>query len=122
MATRSTISIQNMDKTVTGVYCHNDGYLDHNGRILQDHYTDEASVRALIELGNLSVLGSTPDNSFAYGRDRGDEGQEAVTGSTWRSFIHEQGQEYNYIFVVGEGWYVDEEGGRIMGLSEALGG
>lgn len=122
MATRSTICIQNEDGTVTGVYCHNDGYLEHNGRILKDHYTDEASVRALIELGNLSVLGSTPDNTFAYGRDRDEEGQEAVTETSWRSFIYEEGQEYNYIFVVGEGWYVEQDGKRILGLSEALGG
>ena len=121
MATRATICIQNDDMTGTGVYCHNDGYLDHNGQILQDNYTDEESVRALIELGNLSVLGSTPDETFAYGRDRGDKDQEAVTGSTWRSFIHDRGQEYNYIFVVGEGWYVDKDGGYIRDLEGALG-
>jgi hypothetical protein len=122
MATRSTICIQNSDKTVTGVYCHNDGYLEHNGRILRDHYMNEASVRALIALGNLSVLGSTPDNSIAYGRDRGEEGQEAVTEAAWRSFIHEEGQEYNYIFVDGEGWYVEKEGGRILALADLLNG
>ena len=122
MATRSTICIQNVDKTVTGVYCHHDGYPDHNGRILQDHYNDEASVRALIGLGNLSVLGSTLDTSVAYGRDRGEKRQEAVSGSSWRSYIHEQGQTYNYIFVVGEGWYVDEEGGFIRDLESVLKG
>jgi hypothetical protein len=122
MATRSTICIQDTDGTVTGVYCHNDGYLDHNGRILLNHYTDEESVRALIGLGNLSVLGSTPDNSFAYGRDRGESDQEAQTEISWESFIEEWGQQYNYIFIPGWGWEVEGESVRIRELKIALGG
>lgn len=120
MATRSTIAIQNADKTVTGIYCHSDGYLSYNGQILFDHYTDEASVRALIELGNISTLGNTTDSTKAYMRDRGEQGQEASTAHNWRQFIAENGQEFDYLFVPGEGWMVND-GWRERFLDEALG-
>lgn len=110
MGTRSTISIQNSDDTVTGVYCHWDGYLDWNGRILHDHYQTEDQVRALIALGNISSLGDPdrPSETIAYARDRGETDQEASTSHSWNAFIRENGQEYNYVFVPGEGWYLDK--------------
>ena len=57
MATRSTIALEYADGTVGQVYCHWDGYLDHNGQILQEHYQDPFKVRALLDLGDLSSLG-----------------------------------------------------------------
>jgi hypothetical protein len=42
MGTRSTIAIQNADNTVTGIYCHWDGYVEHNGKILNENYTTES--------------------------------------------------------------------------------
>lgn len=120
MATRSTIAIQNADKTVTGIYCHWDGYLSNNGQILFDHYTDEADVRALIELGNISSLGNTTDSTEAYMRDKDEQGQEASTAHNWRQFIAENGQEFDYLFVPGEGWMVNGGWGERF-LDEALG-
>ena len=57
MATRSTIAIEYADGTVDQVYCHWDGYLDHNGVLLRDHYSDPFKVRELMDLGDLSSLG-----------------------------------------------------------------
>jgi len=57
MATRSTIAIRNADNTVTAIYCHWDGYLSYNGKILFENYNTEEKVRELIALGDLSVLG-----------------------------------------------------------------
>jgi hypothetical protein len=57
MGTRSTIALEFADGTVEQVYCHWDGYLDYNGRILQDHYSDPFKLRELIDLGDLSSLG-----------------------------------------------------------------
>ncbi len=37
MSTRSRIAIENVDNTVTSIYCHFDGYVSHNGDILQNH-------------------------------------------------------------------------------------
>jgi hypothetical protein len=121
MATRSTIAIQNQDGTVTGIYCHWDGYLEHNGRILHDHYTTEEIVRELISFGHMSSLGigihpdPNEDHDFEepqknvcvfYGRDRGEREQEAETFHNWNNLLNSQGQAYNYLFVPGEGWYV----------------
>jgi len=51
------IAIQNpYNKTVRAVYCHWDGYLEHNGAILQKHYAQSPKVNNLIALGDLSSL------------------------------------------------------------------
>ena len=124
MGTRSTIAIQNTDGTVTGIYCHWDGYLSHNGDILQKFYTTEEKVRALIALGDLSSLGeqigskhdfnNAPDGECnAYGRDRGEKNVEAKTCASWAAMLEDFGQEYDYLFVPGKGWlvkYYDGEG------------
>ena len=59
MGTRSMIAIQNpYSKDVRAVYCHWDGYLEHNGAILQKHYSNSPKVNNLIALGDLSSLGT----------------------------------------------------------------
>ena len=57
MATRSTIALEFADGTVQQVYCHWDGYLAHNGHILQNHYSNPFILRDLIDLGDVSSLG-----------------------------------------------------------------
>lgn len=58
MGTRSTIALEFADGTVEQVYCHWDGYLSHNGKILQDHYSNPFKLRDLIDQGDLSSLGT----------------------------------------------------------------
>jgi hypothetical protein len=130
MGTRSTIAIENADGTVTGIYCHWDGYLSHNGRILQENYTDEAKVRELIALGSISSLGAEIGTAHdfdaaprgecnAYGRDRGERDVDAYTEHNWRQFRAEHGQEYDYLFTPGAGWSVSTYNG-IYDLARAL--
>ena len=117
MGTRSTIAIENADGTVTGIYCHWDGYLSHNGRILPENYTTEAAVRELIALGDLSSLGETvgaktdfsnpaDGQCVAYGRDRGETGVDAKTCDNWDALLADFGQEFDYLFTPGKGWAV----------------
>ena len=117
MGTRSTIAIENADGTVTGIYCHWDGYLSNNGAILAENYTDEAKVRELIALGDLSSLGETvgtkhsfdnaPRNECnAYGRDRGETDMGPASYDTYANFLDVMGQEFDYLFVPGKGWQV----------------
>ena len=134
MGTRSTIAIQNTDGTVTGIYCHWDGYLSHNGAILQENYTDEAKVRELIALGDLSSLGEiigtkhdfndAPRNECnAYGRDRGEKDIDAKTCASWSALVNDFGQEFDYLFVPGKGWTVRYFAGwdnAVESLAEAL--
>lgn len=48
MATRSTIAVEQPDRTVRVVYCHWDGYPSWVGKILERRYGDRASATALI--------------------------------------------------------------------------
>jgi len=56
MSTNSYIGIANPDKTVDYIYCHWDGYLSHNGTILNDHYQDAEKIRHLISEGDASFI------------------------------------------------------------------
>ncbi len=71
MSTRSAIAIQETkDGPVKYTYCHYDGYIEHNGKILNEHYRDPARVKELITLGDMSSLSETLDKSVFYHRDR----------------------------------------------------
>jgi hypothetical protein len=53
------IAIENPNsKAVKSIYCHWDGYLEHNGSILEKHYSNSPKVNNLIALGDLSSLGT----------------------------------------------------------------
>ena len=141
MGTRSRIGVMHGDKCKS-VYCHWDGYLDHNGRILLNHY-DSAKANHLVALGNISSLDHnveipegvehTFDNSAKgitsfYGRDRGEEGNEFAVDHDFESFmkrVSDSGAEYFYIMKDGE-WFVGDNygsgplSGRLVPLAEAL--
>jgi len=70
MATRSLIGI-NLDNGITKIiYCHWDGYPEHNGQLLVDNYNSPSAVFELMELGDMSSLGETPASCVAFHRDR----------------------------------------------------
>jgi hypothetical protein len=58
MSTRSDIIVHCTDNKWRRVYCHWDGYLEHNGRILFDHYTDRVLATDLVMPGDMSSLGA----------------------------------------------------------------
>jgi len=122
MGTRSTIALEFADGTVEQVYCHWDGYLDHNGKILQEHYSDPFKLRELIDLGDLSSLRPTigvkhPFSSFQlatqeerdaheklvedmctfYTRDRGEDCPARKYKNVTEYFVEGQQEEYDYI-------------------------
>ena len=121
MATRSTIAIKTEDG-IKAIYCHWDGCVDHNGKILKEYYHTTDKVKALIELGDLSVLSteigekhdfddrSTHKDEWCtyYGRDRGETGVEAQTYENigeWVESYTESWCEYYYLFD-GQDWIV----------------
>jgi len=69
MATRSLIGIKLGDYIKT-IYCHWDGYPEHNGQLLVNNYNTPTAVFDLLDLGDLSTLAETPASSTAYHRDR----------------------------------------------------
>jgi len=54
MGTRSRIAVMH-GEVCKSVYCHWDGYLEHNGAILQEHY-DSSKANQLVAMGDLSSL------------------------------------------------------------------
>jgi len=131
MGTRSRIGIDT-NGTITSVYCHWDGYVAHNGAILQEHY-DLAKTEQLICLGDLSVLAKDIGEKHAfgameaemsreeydalydnwclfYGRDRGEKNTEFRTAKSFNQFLDQCegcGAEYYYILKNGE-WLVGD--------------
>ena len=127
MATRSTIAMEQPDGRVMQIYCHWDGYLDHNGRILLENYQDRAKVLALMLLGDISSLredigmAHSFDDRYAdsdprsrwcvsYGRDRGETGATARTFANFAEYAkNHQHEEYEYILRQVDGkpvWFV----------------
>ena len=88
MATRSTIAKLGKDGIIKAVYCHSDGYLEHNGKVLNEYYKDESKVDELLAHGDISTLDQNigeklPFNDYMlfhekkqcrfYHRDRGED-------------------------------------------------
>lgn len=136
MGTRSRIGVMH-GNIVKSVYCHWDGYLSHNGAILQEHY-DSVKANQLVALGDLSSLkqeigakhafgkiGMTPAEQEAYevehgnsctfyGRDRGETGTEWQVAHTFDEFLEQVNNccgEYYYIMRDGV-WYCGDTYGR----------
>ncbi len=135
MATRSTIALEFADGTVQQVYCHWDGYLDHNGKILQEHYSDPFKLRELIDLGDLSSLapsigsqhafGKAPEGECTfYGRDRNESGCGPKRFKDYEDYIaNHQYEEYEYILRACGGeavWFVKCHDGEFKPLMLAL--
>lgn len=110
MGTRSTIALEFADGTVEQVYCHWDGYLEHNGQILLKHYSDPFKLRDLIDLGGFSSLCATVEETKqgAYtqrGEDLSIEKYKDI--EDYRANLY--GEEYDYILCQREGkaqWFV----------------
>ena len=56
MATRSAIGYRKLDGSVRAVYCHWDGFPEHQLPILRKHYSGVRKVQALIKPGSMSSL------------------------------------------------------------------
>jgi hypothetical protein len=129
---------------VKSVYCHWDGYLAHNGKILQEYYTS-AQANELVALGDLSSLRPSIGEAHAfshydtemtqeqyyeqfgdmctfYGRDRGEANTEFKVAHTFAEFLQQCVNccaEYYYINRDGV-WYVGTTYGNMHPLSKNL--
>ena len=123
MSTRSMIALQT-ENAIEAVYCHSSGAPDHHLPILTGHYATDAAVAALMDLGDLSVLGpelgrehgfgehgKTPETKnwcLAYGRDRGETDVAKRVYATEDAFLEDalgNWADYVYIFRAGRWLY-----------------
>lgn len=72
MSTRCLIGLEESDGSCRMIYCHNDGYPDHVGRILFEYYT-RGKLEGLLSLGDISSLKETLEDTVAYARDKGED-------------------------------------------------
>jgi hypothetical protein len=98
MATRSTIAMS-VPEGVRAIYCHWDGYPEGVGQTLKDNYSEAIAVSNLLDRGDLSGLGDTPEESVAYS-DRGEQLKIHTFNSTdeWIDWAKGSGCEYAYYF------------------------
>ena len=108
MATRSVIAKLD-DRGIQAIYCHNDGYLSNNGKILDQHYRDEDNINQLLAEGDCSSLKDTISDTIFYARDRGEDNKEAVTLKDETELLEHAFQQCDaevvYMFAYGT-WYV----------------
>jgi len=110
MSTRSMIGIQNADGTVKAVYCHWDGYPEHNGKMLLNHYNDKKLTENLIKKGDFSFLAENISN-IEYYVDRGDTDTGPKKYKNVAQFSHymeDSWCEYFYILDAAGKWYVSD--------------
>jgi hypothetical protein len=108
MGTRSSISLYK-DGIVKTIYCHWDGYLYHNGRILVTSYNTIERVEELLSFGDCSSLDDDLAKCEFYGRDRNEKNthcREYQVGQIEKvkQITNDESQEYDYLFFNG-GWY-----------------
>ena len=121
MATRSNIAMKTLEGKIVSVYCHWDGYVANNGKILLENYADVDKIEALVALGSISSLGTVigeqqdfmdrdtqkDEWTLFYSRDRGEELsiQEYASIPDWIDDM----EEYAYLWN-GQEWLVNDHG------------
>ena len=126
MATRSTIAKLGKDGIIKAVYCHNDGYLEYNGKMLNEHYKDESKVDELLAHGDISSLNKNigvkidfmdyelrakNEQCRFYHRDRGEDlmFNEFESDIEYIEWANEVANGFIYLYAYGY-WYVYDNG------------
>ena len=123
MATRSVIAKLD-EKGVEAIYCHSDGYLEHTGKILDQHYQDEEKVDELLAQGDASIIDEnigekirfndfksrvTNKQCVFYARDRGEKYKQAEQLEDESALLKHAFEYYDanvvYMYAFGS-WYV----------------
>lgn len=108
MATHSTIALEYDDGSVGQVYCHYDGYLSNNGRILAESYRDPSVVQALLVRGDMSSLDHLVDGCDFYVNRDGEPADVAQRiYPDWNAYIVDgQSEEFDYVLRKDGQWWV----------------
>jgi hypothetical protein len=120
MATRATITVRLNENIRLSVYSHFDGYPEHVGKLLKEHYNTKAKALELVSYGDISSLRAKiePDNNLPqdfdnrqddvttfYGRDRGEKNVDCQILKNSEQVSEE---EFNYYLNNGK-WIVNGE-------------
>jgi len=102
MGTRSMIAIENPhSKAVKSIYCHWDGYLEHNGSLLEKHYSASPKANNLIALGDLSSLRPEIGEKHTFSRldsNLPEAEYEKLYGDMCTYYTRDRGEDAPYKF------------------------
>tara|TARA_Y100000033_G_C2723051_1_gene99341 strand:+ start:476 stop:790 length:315 start_codon:yes stop_codon:yes gene_type:complete len=92
MGTRSAIGYRLPNRQIRAVYCHYDGYPQHQLPILESSYNSLQAVKLLIAPGYLRCLGETPEYL-------GDNDQAEVVNN---ALMHWRNNDCEHLYVFDE--------------------
>lgn len=107
MSTRSRIGMQNVDGSISSIYCHYDGYITGVGAACLIRWCSRESVSALLSLGDISSLGDDMLSTVAYHRDRGESLEKPRLDRTPHEYLLNaaaSGIEFCYYIDVNGDW------------------
>lgn len=130
MSTKSLIYREVSEGKYEGIYCHWDGYIEHNGMLLYIFYNTEAKVKELIDLGFLSELGAkigtkvdfqkrvedeayfneTFNQCVAYHRDKGEK----------KEILYKLDTDAHYIYIFKKGKWFVSKGKKFVPLEDEI--
>lgn len=97
MSTRSGI-VAKVNNKYRLIYCHFDGYPEHNGFILKTHYNSQEKFEELLSYGDMSSLDKTIDTCKFYSKHYGEELKfkefdsfleiEVYCAKSWMEFLY----------------------------------
>lgn len=151
MGTRSDIIVHRADDKWARIYCHWNGHIAQNGKLLAENYASQELAEALVALGDLSSLGPEIGKAhpfewrmnmrgkeetiafkrldrmcLAYGRDRGEKDVDASVFETLALAWPDEttGTEFTYVWTDGQWWVGDPDEGTqtLILVADALAG
>jgi len=113
MSTNSRISIIKKNEKISSIYCNWEGFPQHQGAMLLEHYNSEEKAKEIIALGDLSILNAqlypSEKHSFAdpqggvtiaYHRDRKEKlriAKHRTLAEYEKSYLFDK-VNYNYLW------------------------
>lgn len=91
------------DKPYLEIYCHHDGYPEHNGEVLALHYGDYEKVKNLVLCGNTSWIDAGATGVYVENEDWEDNAPERME----QAYPVSGDSEYIYVFEDGK-WKFSE--------------
>lgn len=106
MSTNSMIAYYDgASDSVVATYCHYDGYPEHNGKMLVQHYNNSSDAKKVALAGYISGLEADLSESVSKSANRGDPMNYASIGEFLSDMVDCPHIEYVYLWADGK-WKV----------------
>lgn len=100
MSTRATIACRHDDGRYAAISLHFDGYPEHTGKVLNEHYNNQTAARSLVDGGDLRSF----DEATGTAERHSDGNPPAImpTHASLLTFARNCSTEFLYVFENGE--------------------